>query len=72
MMKKYVEYQINIICEINKHNVVIPCGGSNSIIDFKTKEYINMIGMPEWTKVVTIWMGEYFKYPKIKKQNDKT
>ena len=67
-MKKYINYNITITCEVNKWGVVIPVGANEGIVDYKTNEPLNMLEYPEPYKIQLIWLGKYFQYPRKPKK----
>lgn len=64
-MSNLLTYKISITCKINKHGCVIPIGSSNHIENVKG-ENIGMNNYPETAKIMNIWLGQYYQYPKLK------
>ena len=62
-MNKTITYKIEITCEVNKDGFVVPVGSSDSIMNEKN-ENINMAKYPDTHKIMIIWLGKYFSYPK--------
>lgn len=69
-MKNRITYNISISCDVNEYGAVIPTGSSADILD-ENGEYLNMSKYPETVKIMAIWIGEYYKYPKIDETNSK-
>lgn len=62
-MTKQITYNIKIFCDVNKHNVVIPVG-SVSGVESESGKDLNMLHYPETEKIMAIWVGKYYSYPK--------
>lgn len=65
--EKLVTYRTDILCRINNHGTVIPCGSIDSILDYETEKTIAIKGAPSHYKIIMIWLGKYFSYPRIEK-----
>ncbi len=67
MIKKRVTYKMDIHCDIDQYGNVIPVGSSGAIVDTKTGKGLNSAKYPSDYKILIMWMGECFKYPRMKK-----